>query len=148
MASLADDIFDEILDTLDKEGERILQECVDERDYTHRTMNLHDSYGYGVYLKGTLKRYGFLTSAPKATQSNHEWYGRDEIESFLFKTYQPTGGIDMVVVAAMPYATNLEYGIGIRKKYRVITMSYQKLKALASKIGCGTVQQVISGTRV
>ena len=42
--------------------------------------------------------------------------------------------IDLAVAAAMPYAKVLEAGGGgISKKYRVISMSFQKLQELAHK---------------
>lgn len=147
MATIAEQLYKEILDELDKEAKRILNECVNERDYEHRTMNLYDSYGYGIYLKGILKREGFLSASPKAVVDNHGFFGRDEIESFLESGYSPDGGIDIVVAAAMPYATELEYGIGVRRKYRVITMSFQKLQTLAAKIGCGAVQQIVGSRK-
>lgn len=147
MTSLTEQLYDEILNALATEGSRILRECVDERDYNHRTMNLHDSYGFGVYLKGSLKRSGFLTSMPKATIKKHGLSGREEIENFLNGVYQPSNGIDMVIAAAMPYASDLEFGVGLRRQYRVITMSTQKLKTLAAKNNCGTVQQILFSKR-
>lgn len=148
MATIAKQLYQEILDELDKEAKRILNECVNERDYEHRTMNLYDSYGYGIYLKGIIMREGFLSSSPKAVANNHGRYGRDEIKHFLETVYSPDSGIDIVVAAAMPYAVELEYGLGLRHQYRVITMSFQKLQTLAAKIGCGVVQQIIGGRRV
>ena len=61
---------------LANEGDRILRQCVEERDYTHRTYNLYDSYGYGVYVGGKLMRSGFLQRSPQATEPR-KWYGEN-----------------------------------------------------------------------
>ena len=63
-----------LLDALEKEGKRILAECEQERTYTHRTQNLYDSYGYGVYYNGKLQRKGFLSDSETATETK-KWYG-------------------------------------------------------------------------
>ena len=125
-----------LLDKLEEEGKTILAECEKERGYTHRTYNLHDSYGFGIYVNGKLERKGFLTQSPVATEGN-KWYketleGRKEINNFL-QSYKPSsGGIQMIVVAAMPYAEVLENASGGQtRKYRVISMSYDKLKKLS-----------------
>ena len=126
------------------EGDRILRECVEERDYTHRTYNLYDSYGYGVYVSGKLQRYGFLGTQKAAKP--RKWYGedvrgREEILEYLKSEHKPSSdAIELVIVAAMPYAKVLESGGGgIKHKYKVIAMSYDKLKDIAPKYG-GTVK--------
>lgn len=127
-----------IANELAKDAKDVLKECVQEIDYTHRTKNLYDSYGYGVYVQGKLTKIGFLSSSPQATKTK-KWYGkvlkgRDEITDYLRNDYKPKGVIDLAVAAAMPYAKVLEAGGGgISKKYRVISMSFQKLQELARK---------------
>lgn len=127
------------------EGDRILRECVEERDYTHRTYNLYDSYGYGVYVGGKLMRSGFLQRSPQATEPR-KWYGedvrgREEILEYLKSEHRPSNdAIELVIAAAMPYAKILESGGGgIKHKYKVISMSYDKLRDIAPKYG-GTVR--------
>lgn len=123
---------------LDKDARRVLKECVQERTYQHRTYNLYDSYGYGIYVHGKLIKDGFLSSSPRATKSK-KWYGetingRNEIENYLKNGYTPTGVVDLAVAAAMPYAKVLEDGGGgLKQSYRVISMSFQKLQELAYK---------------
>lgn len=125
------------LDSLEQEGKRILEECVNERDYEHRTRNLYDSYGYGVYMDGSLKRIGFLSASATATKPK-KWYGeeirgREEITDFL-NQHKTGGKFALSIVAAMPYAAVLEAGGGgVKRKYKVISMSYDKLKAIAPK---------------
>lgn len=125
------------LKEVEKEAKRILQECVDERDYKHDTLNLYDSYGYGIYLQGKLCSKGFLSADSQAEKSK-KWYGetlygRDEITKYLETEYQPVGFIDVAIAAAMPYAKVLEAGGGgAKKKYKVISMSFEKLDKIAS----------------
>lgn len=128
------------------EGARILRQCVEERDYTHRTYNLYDSYGYGVYVSGKLQRYGFL-GTQKATEPR-KWYGedvrgRDEILEYLKSEHKPSNdAIELVIAAAMPYAKVLESGGGgIKHKYKVISMSNDLLREIAPKYG-GTVKAI------
>lgn len=128
-----------LIDRLEEKGKLILKECEEERDYTHRTYNLHDSYGFGIYVNGRLVRKGFLTPNPVATERKR-WYkemleGRKEINNFLDGYKADNKGIQMIVVAAMPYAEVLENASsGQTRKYRVISMSYDKLKELSRGI--------------
>lgn len=121
-----------------------MRQCVEQRDYTHRSYNLYDSYGYGVYVSGKLQRYGFL-GTQKATEPR-KWYGenvsgREEILEYLKSEHKPSSdAIELVIAAAMPYAKVLESGGGdIKHKYKVISMSYDMLKDIAPKYG-GTVK--------
>lgn len=140
------------IEALEKEAQRILQECVSERDYTHRTRNLYDSYGYGIYLRGKLVKKGYLSAEPTA-ENPRSWYGRtvkgrEEIDAFLNSRYNPTNGIDLVVVAAMPYAAILESGSGrLKRPYRVISMSNAKLQQLSQQIKGSSVYNITAGHR-
>lgn len=138
MGKIHDIAIKVILDSLEKDAKRILNECVNERTYEHQTYNLYDSYGYGIYYKGRLIRSGFLSPAPTATE-NKKWYGksiqgRDAIKEFLSSGYSASGMIDLAIAAAMPYARVLEEGGGgIKKKYKVISMSFGKLNEIKGK---------------
>ena len=140
MAGLADRYIDSMVAFLQKEGERILSECEDEREYNHDTMNLYDSYGYGIYVRGRLVKSGYLSPSPMADEPR-KWYkqriwGREQIKNFLEAEYKPGKGIEMVVAAAMPYAEVLENASsGQTRKYRVISMSYEKLKSVGQRLG-------------
>lgn len=152
MATLKDKALAQILQRLEQEGNRILHECVDESDYTHRTGNLYDSYGYGIYVGGKLTKTGYLSSSKTATE-NRKWYGknvsgREQITNFLNSEYKPTKGIDMVVVAAMPYAEVLEFATsGQKYSYNVISMSYDKLKQLQGEFKGASVVNIFGGKR-
>lgn len=145
MQNLYDTIVSNIIDSLTKDAERILQECVNERTYEHDHFNLYDSYGFGIYLKGKLIKSGFLgteKSNKMAKWYGREIYGREEIVDFLKNAYVPQGGIDMAIAAAMPYAKVLEEGGGgIKKQYKVISMSFEKLNAIKNKYQA-TVKQL------
>lgn len=137
MKKLYDLYLENIIDSLEDDATRILKECVDERTYEHQTMNLYDSYGYGIYVNKQLKRIGFLFSSPQATTAKM-WYGkkirgREAIQDFLKNEYTPTGYIELAIAAAMPYANILEEGKGLKHKYKVISMSFQKLKEIQKK---------------
>lgn len=141
-----------LIEALNIEAERILQECVNERDYTHRTKNLYDSYGYGIYLRGKLVKKGYLSAEAQADRprdfNGMKVKGRDEINAFLNSTYNPTNGIDLVVVATMPYAAILESGGGgLKRSYRVISMSHGKLQQLARQIKGSSVYNITAGQR-
>lgn len=150
--SVAGVMITRVLDQFEKEGQRILRDCEQECNYTHRTQNLYDSYGFGVYYNGKLTRKGFLSSSPTATKTK-KWYGvevegREQIENFLNREYKPSKGIDLVIAAAMPYAHALENASsGQRQKYRVISMSYDKLTKLQSQVK-GSLVSIISASQV
>ena len=137
MATLRQMAIKLIVKELEKDAKRILRECVDERTYEHDTKNLYDSYGYGIYVDGSLTRSGFLSASPQASKEK-KWYGtevhgRNEIKTFL-SSYDAKGAICLVVAASMPYAVVLEQGGGgLKKKYKVISMSFQKLQDIAKK---------------
>ena len=141
-----------LVNQLEQEGYRILRECEQERTYTHQTQNLYDSYGFGVYYNGSLLRKGFL-SPSKTAEVSKSWYGvsvegREQIENFLNREYKPSKGIDLVIAAAMPYAHALENASsGQHQKYRVISMSYNKLSRLKSQAK-GSVVSIISASQV
>ena len=127
-----------ILAEIEKDAKVVLQECVDEITYQHQTKNLYDSYGYGIYVRGTLVKSGYLSASAQASKAK-KWYGekikgRDAIKRYLESGYNASGIVDLAVVAAMPYAKVLEDGGGnLKRSYRVISMSFQKLQNLASK---------------
>lgn len=146
MGKLYDKAIKMIVTELDKDAKAVLKECVNERDYTHRTYNLYDSYGYGIYVQGKLSKIGYLSSSPKATKGKfwygEELHGREEIDDYLKSDYSPKGVIDLAVVATMPYAKVLEDGGGgVSHKYRVISMSFQKLQELSYKYN-GVVKMI------
>lgn len=141
MGKLKDIAIRELVNMLTEDGQNVINACVQEATYTHRSKNLYDSYGYCVYLNGKVCKMGFLSVSPEAKEPK-SWYGkkitgRSEIKKFFENEYSATNGIlELVVAATMPYGTILENGSGrVKHKYKVISMSYDKLQQLKTKYG-------------
>lgn len=90
------------------------------REYTHRTFNLRDSYGYGIYENGRLIETWM--NNPSANKPDEKGgYGKDRGVSFL-EGYVPEGkGYSLIVVAGEFYADYLENVKGLD----VLTGAYQ-----------------------
>lgn len=145
---------EEFLNYLEQEAKKFLDRIISGVDYTHRTYNLYDSYAYGIFLNGSLRRTSATkydkddnavsvgVRAPKATKPRY-WYG-DEVwgkwmrdEMFQADGFKPSRrGYVVVFAAAMPYAVVLEAGGGsgpkrdfeLSHKYKVI--SYMENEAM------------------
>ena len=53
------DRISELVRFLSGEGQKIVDSQLQNKGYTHRTHNLHDSYGWGVYVDKKLVASGF-----------------------------------------------------------------------------------------
>lgn len=136
MARLFD--IDRFVDMLADEGGKLITQAVNSRDYTHRTYNLHDSYGSAVYLNGALVEKSVMLLGSKATKAKSykgsKLKGSEEIMKY-FQSYKPKSEIELVVAAAMPYGVVLEKGGGgIRRKYKVISGINTEVGNLASRL--------------
>lgn len=125
------DRISELVRFLSREGQKIVDSQLQNKSYTHRTHNLHDSYGWGVYVDKKLVASGF--PAVKA-EKGRKWYGetikgREAITDFLQNKYKAHDGIDLVVAVAMPYGEIVED----KYKYEVIATARNDVKRLASK---------------
>ena len=123
MARLFD--INKFVDMLADEGGKLILQAVNSRDYTHRTYNLHDSYGSAVYLNGKLVEKSVMLLGSKATKAKSykgsKLKGSEEIMKY-FRSYKPKSEIELVVAAAMPYGVVLEKGSdGLKHKYKVIS---------------------------
>lgn len=130
--------INKIVDMLSDEGGKLILQAVNSRDYTHRTYNLHDSYGSAVYLNGKLVDKSIRTLEPMATEAKKykgsKLKGSEEIMKY-FRSYKPKSEIELLVVAAMPYGRVLEKGEGgLRRKYKVISGINTEVTALAAKL--------------
>lgn len=118
-------------------GEKAIQEAYQSRGFTNRTYNLKDSYGSAVYYNGALLdttiRY---IGPPEAKTKRHGKSGREEVNKF-FRDYSPLSeGFEIVVVATMPYAGELELGGGrLKRKYHVMVGARDLLERVAAKYG-------------
>ena len=136
MARLFD--INKFVDMLANEGGKLILQAVNSRDYTHRTLNLHDSYGSAVYLNGALVERSIRTLPAQATKAKkykgNSLKGSEEIMKY-FRNYKPKSEIELLVVAAMPYGWVLEKGEGgLRRKYKVISGINTEVTALAAKL--------------
>lgn len=116
---------------LSEHGKRIVNEQLASVEYAHRTYNLHDSYGWGVYVDGKLVASGFPEEQAK---EGKEWKGdtykgRKTITDFLNNKYKPHPGIDFVVAVAMPYGIEVEVVYG----YEVIASARRSVMDLAPR---------------
>lgn len=120
------------LDELEKEAQAFIDKTLSYVNYghsagyfEHQTKNLHDSYGYGIFFNGELERNGGVdakAAVPREFSNGHVLWGREVLKT-LFNGSRRTNerGYVVMIAAAMPYAINLEKGIGIQRKYRVIS---------------------------
>ena len=136
MAKLFD--IDKFVDMLADEGGKLILQAVNSRDYTHRTYNLHDSYGSAVYLNGKLVEKSVMLLGSKATKAKSykgsKLKGSEEIMKY-FQSYKPKSDIELLVVAAMPYGVVLEKGGGgLRRKYKVISGINTEVGNLAARL--------------
>jgi hypothetical protein len=154
----------EFLDYLEIEARKTLDNIISGVDYTNRTFNLYDSYAYGIYLNGTLRRTSATlrdrdsgesvsvgTRAPKATKPRI-WYGEETwgkvMRDMMFDTeggYRPstTKGYVVVFAASMPYAPILDAGGGsLRRKYNVIAHAESEISNFGSDLMSGMVRKV------
>ena len=136
MARLFD--IDKFVDMLATEGGNLITQAVNSRDYTHRTLNLHDSYGSAVYMDGALVERSIRTLPAQATKAKKykgsEIRGAEEIIKY-FRSYKPKSEMELVVAAAMPYGVVLEKGGGgLRRKYKVISGINTEVGNLAARL--------------
>ena len=122
------DRISELVRSLSQEGQKIVDSQLKNKHHTH---NLHDSYGWGVYVDKKLVASGF--PAIKA-EKGKKWYGetikgREAITDFLQNKYKAHDGIDLVVAVAMPYGEIVES----KYKYEVIATARNDVRQLASK---------------
>lgn len=129
-----------MVDELAEQGGKLVRAAFNTREYTNRTFNLHDSYGSAVYYKGHLQQNSIRTMENLAKEPK-KWYGvplrgASEITDFLREYRGTSKGFELIVVAAMPYASILEQGEGnLKRKYKVISGIEGDMKMLASKYG-------------
>lgn len=156
----------EFLDYLEEECRRLLEKAIETSTFQNRTYNLYDSYGYGIFLNGSLKRTNatFIKEGdvvlgavgaglrPNKATKPRKWYN-DEIwgRGLLDMTfdgdsgYNPgskRGGYVIVLAATMPYAVVLEQGgyqdgsVRYKKKYHVISQIVSDCEDIGKSL-CG-----------
>lgn len=132
----------QLIQELALEGQKAIQEAYNNRDFTNRTYNLHDSYGSAVYYNGVLQMDSVYFISPVASVAK-KWYGKwleghDELIEFLQEYQGQKNGIELVIVAAMPYASILED----KRKYKVISGAWSQMQSIQSKHKGSTIRRV------
>ena len=105
-----------ILNGLKESCPKVLEVIFNDRSWQDDTYNLRDSFGYGIYVNGSLIHKGYLNDSPLAQRparkkhDGREVVGRDELEAFFneYKARLKTG-IEVVFVAGIYYANILEF---------------------------------------
>jgi len=137
------DSITKLVNFLSEEAKRIIDEELSNVSYKNDTDNLHDSYGWGIYINGKLTKSGYQTEyalSPRIWE-REPIYGRDAITEFLEQKYKPHEGIDLVIAAAMPYGQILQ-----ERKYEVIAIAQNQLKALSNRIKGSTFGIIKNGS--
>ena len=136
IAGIKDYFMNQLIQKLTDDGEKLARRASDTRTFENRTYNLHDSYGSAVYVDGRLVkssvRYaGSPTAKAGKIYEDELIEGRFEIDAF-FDWFKPRKkGVDLVVIATMPYADILEKGAGLRRKYKVISGAKDLMNTIA-----------------
>lgn len=134
---------------LEKYAADQLNEMAKSHEFQNRTFNLQDSFVWGVFYKGELRKYGFYGAGRATINSQlHEYgsmpidlpMGRDMATQFI-TTFRPsdgyvasTGSNTWVVVwaACIPYGAYLEGGFTSKGKgvrFRVISQCYDQIRS-------------------
>lgn len=123
-----DAIKNDAIAALEREGKRLIQLAYASRGFENRTMNLKDSYCFGVFDGRKLVKSGFLTRNPEAERENRGWNGRLEAEAFLEEigSRQKREGLSLVIGVALFYGQILEDKWG----YRVLANIHTELQEL------------------
>lgn len=133
--------------SLAEEGLRLITKAYEGSDYSHnKTQNLHDSYGSCVFYNGkempNTRRYvGRNALVGKQDPDGNLIFGREEIDTFFDGYKARQDGFELVMAAAIFYASDLESGIGLKRKYRVISFIADNVSNVAKKYG-GTVKRI------
>jgi len=108
-----------ILESLKSIAAQSIAHAMEVKGYDHKTFNLHDSYGYGVYKDGSLV-YMHMND-PEAVNADSKGTKGSILGSDFIKGYSSGRGWSLIVVAGEFYAATLE------KLYHldVLTGAYQ-----------------------
>lgn len=125
---------------LAEEGGKLIRKAFDTANFRKdKTQNLHDSYGSCVFYRGrempNTRRYvGRKALVGKVDPQGDLVFGRAEIDGY-FDGYRPSSkGFELVFAVAMFYAVELEEGIGLRRKYRVLSGVGSDIEELARQL--------------
>lgn len=112
-----------------------LKQAFMDSNYTNRTLNLKDSYVWGVFYNGKKEDYGFLSPDADAitrvqrTGDKKMLSGREEAQAFI-NSYEPTNkrGWEVVFAATIYYGVYLQNGVKGRNKYIVMSSIFDNVE--------------------
>lgn len=151
--SIKDGYIKDLANKLARDGRKLIETAYLKADFgKDKTQNLHDSYGSAVYYNykiypNTKSFFTPMSSTKKKDPNTGEKIsGREAIEDF-FATFKPSSdGMQLVVVVAMFYGGILEAGqYPLKRKYNVIFMIGDDIRALAAKIKKASVYKIQDG---
>ena len=155
------DVADAFLDKIESEAQAWFDDILTndtplrvghgDGSYFNQTLNLYDSFGYGIYLDGTLLRSNATERQKEATEPR-KWHG-DELwgNALMRKTFSKEGfkpserGYVVVFAAAMPYTGVLQEGLshGLSRDYHVIAFMSDELRNFGKRnFGKSLVREV------
>lgn len=121
--------------TLIKYAKETLSKAYLESNYLNRTLNLKDSYVWGVFLNGKRIDYGFLTLSPESTEAKQRTgdgkllKGREQAQLFIDNYSPNNNGWEVVFAATMYYGVYLEMtGTKRQQQYVVISSIFDDVR--------------------
>lgn len=139
IAKAKEEYIKQYANALADEGKKLIDKAFETANFNkNKTQNLHDSYGSCVFLngkeiQGTRRYVGRKAIQPRYRPTGEAVWGREEIDKFFDSYRAKKKGWELVTAAAIFYAEELEKGIGLRRKYRVISGLGSSMDSLAQK---------------
>lgn len=113
------------------------------------TGNQRDAFGWGVYYKGSLKKYGYggpeLATEPHRDLHGGDSFGREWIFDYLQNEFKPTtDGFCLVIANAAWYSIEHETGrTPSGKKYKIISQIFNMLTPIANEFRGATTELTV-----
>ena len=139
IANAKEEYIRQYSNALADEGKKLIDKAFETATFSkNKTQNLHDSYGSCVFfngkeMQGTRRYVGKKAVQPRYRPTGEAVWGREEIDKFFDSYKAKKDGWELVTAAAIFYAEELEKGIGLRRKYRVISGLGSSMDSLAQK---------------
>lgn len=156
MANIKNIFVNRIINSLYKDGMRIIREAAESNDTIQQSGNMEDAYGCAVYYRGTCVKKGYVNPTPISTETHHGWRkhniaantGRGYLNEF-FEGFKPDDrGMTLVCVNAVYYTNILEDGaqgrpkIPLSRQYKIISQADIAFEGLKRKYKKSTVKRI------
>lgn len=119
---------DMIAISLDDIAKKAIDYAIANKGYNNQTFNLHDSFGYAIFIDGQLYKDATMTPMRAHVEDGRDGFGHDRGYEFLVG-YSPRSKYELVVVAGEFYAATLEviYGLDVLTGAYQFTADYAKM---------------------